>query len=723
MPETTICPVAQTLRNLQETLEKHKVTVPRAQQRAESLLELMEDVSRGRGGAEHFTVMESLANRLVEGDDEQGIRFGQIASEGLAQYQEVYESHIETHNCPTGDCDILTPAPCQMACPAGIDVSSYVSLIGQGRDGEAVELIRKDNPFPWVCGLVCTHPCEFMCVRGRMDSPIAIKDLKAFAAERAMSAGEYINPQKAANNGRKVCIIGAGPAGLTAAYYLALRGYGVTVIEALPMAGGMMMVGIPRYRLPREVIDREVAMIEDLGVEIRYNTKLGKDTTIEQLKQEGFEAFFIAVGAHGCYKLGVAGEEDFPQVVDAISFLQQVAMGERHKPGKRVAVVGGGNVAIDAARTCIRLGCEDVIILYRRTRSEMPASVEEVEQAEEEGVHFAFLTVPVEVRGDNGKLTGLMCLRAELGAADKSGRRRPVPVEGSEHLYEVDAIITAIGQMTSAEGLDAVESLKWSRRNTIMADTISGTTDETGMFAGGDAVLGPATVVEAIGAGKFAAAGIDRYLRGLPQPKMPQVPVRHQRVEWLEVPAVTKMSLRRPEMTMLNPDRRRITFQQVELGLSEAMAREEGRRCLRCDICKRCGLCVSICRDKMEVDALQFGYLDFDHPGLTDFRITAERCILCGACAANCPTGAIVVEDRKGERQLSLCGTILCREKLEYCERCNQVLGPVRYIDYVSKRTEKISQAFGGRRLCSDCARRATAEFKSERSIPRVKKT
>ena len=723
MPEKTICPVAQTLRNLQETLERHRITLPRAQQRAESLLELMEDVSRGRGGSEHFAVMESLANRLIAGGDEQGIRFGEIASESLAQYQEVYQSHIETHNCPTGDCDILSPAPCQMACPAGIDVSSYVSLIAQGRDGEAIELIRKDNPFPWVCGLVCTHPCEFMCVRGRMDSPIAIKDLKAFAAERAMSAGEYINPVKSSNNGRKVCIIGAGPAGLTAAYYLALKGYGVTVIEALPMAGGMMMVGIPRYRLPREVIDREVAMIEDMGVKIRYNTRLGRDTTIEELRQEGFEAFFIAVGAHGAYRLGVKGEENFPEVVDAVSFLLQVAMGERHKPGKRVAVVGGGNVAIDAARTCIRLGCEDVVIIYRRTRSEMPASVEEVEQAEEEGVHFAFLTVPLEVRGDNGKLTGLMCLRAELGAADKSGRRKPLPVEGSDHLYQVDAIITAIGQMTPSGGLDSLAKLKWSTRNTIMADTISGTTGEGGIFAGGDAVLGPATVVEAIGAGKFAAAGIDRYLRGLPQPKMPQVPVRRRRVEWLEVPAVTKMSLRRPEMLMLNPDRRRITFQQVELGLSEAMAREEGRRCLRCDICKRCGLCVSICRDKMEVDALQFGYLDFDHPGPSDFRITAERCILCGACAANCPTGAIVLEDRNGERQLSLCGTILCREKLEYCESCNEVIGPARYIDYVSKRTEKITQAFGGRKLCPECARSATAEFKSKSSIPKVKKT
>ncbi len=723
MPETIICPVAQTLRDLQETLEGHRITAPRAQQRAESLLELMEDVSRGRGGSEHFPAMESLANRLLEGDDEQGQRCGQIASEALAQYWEVYESHIETHNCPTGDCDILTPAPCQMACPAGIDVSSYVTLIGQGRDAEAVELIRKDNPFPWVCGLVCTHPCEYMCVRGRMDSPIAIKDLKAFAAERAMSAGEYINPAKAPDNGRKVCVIGAGPAGLTAAYYLALKGYKVTIIEALPMAGGMMMVGIPRYRLPREVIDREVAMIEDLGVDIRYSTRLGKDTHIEKLRQEGFEAFFIGVGAHECYKMHIKDEDYYAEIMGAVPFLRHVALGERHVPGRRVAVIGGGNVALDAARTCIRLGCEEVIVLYRRTRSEMPASVVEVEQAEEEGVRFAFLTIPVEALGRDGELTGLKCLRAKLGVADKSGRRRPVPVEGSDHVYEVDAIITAIGQRPSGYGLGSLNSLEWSRRNTIIADTISGLTAEPGIFTGGDAVLGPATVVEAIGAGKFAAAGIDRYLRGLPQPKMPQVPVRHHRVEWLEVPAVTKMSLRRPAMPMLNPDRRRITFQQVELGLSEAMAREEGRRCLRCDICKRCGMCVSICRDKMEVDALQLGYLDFDQPGPSDLRITAERCILCGACAANCPTGAIVLADRNGERQLSLCGTILCREKLEYCERCSEVLGPVRYLDYVSKRTEKISLAFGGRKLCSECARRATAEFKSEMSIPTVKKT
>jgi NADPH-dependent glutamate synthase beta subunit-like oxidoreductase/Fe-S-cluster-containing dehydrogenase component len=715
-----ICPVSKTLTDLSRALDAGgRVTDPRSRQRLESMIELVEDVSRGRGGPEHLSALTALADRIVAQAPERGAwLLGEMVLASLAEYEEVFQSHIETHVCPTGDCDVLTPAPCQMACPAGIDVASYVSLIAQGRDADAVALIRKDNPFPWVCGLVCTHPCEYVCVRGGIDKPIAIRDLKAFGAERAMSEGNYVNPQKAPGNGHKVCIVGAGPAGLTAAYYLALRGYGVTVIEALPMAGGMMIVGIPRYRLPREVIDREVAMIEDLGVEFRYSTRLGTDTTVAQLRDEGFEAFFIAIGAHDAYKLGIKGEDESPHVTDAIAFLHRVALGERHKPGKRVAVVGGGNVAIDAARTCIRLGCEEVSILYRRTRSEMPANVAEIEQAEEEGVALHFLTVPGEILVADGKVTGLRCLRAELGAADASGRRRPVAVEGSDHVYEVDAVIAAIGQRTDAAGLDSLENMKWTRRETILADTISGLTAEQGVFAGGDVVLGPATVVEAIGAGKFAAAGIDRYLRGIPQPKMPVVPVRRRRIPWLEVPGSTKMILHRPEMPMLNPDRRRITFQQVELGLSDAAAREEGRRCLRCDICKRCGLCVSTCRDKMGIDALQFGYLDRDNPGFTDFRIAADRCILCGACAVNCPTGAITLEERDGERLLNFCGTILCRQKLEYCDECGAVWGPPRYLKFVGRRTENMAAPFAGRRLCAECKRKATAALPEHEGFP-----
>jgi len=559
-----------------------------------------------------------------------------------------------------------------------------------------------------------------MCVRGRIDTPVSIKYLKGFAAERAMSEGLYKNPERQPDNHRKVCIIGAGPAGLTTAYYLALKGYRVTVIDALPMAGGMMMVGIPRYRLPREVIDREVAMIEELGVEFRLNTRMGKDATFDGLRSEGFEAFLIATGAHASHKAGIPGEDRFPQVIDAIAFLRSVALGDRHMPGKRVAVIGGGNVAMDAARTSIRLGCHEVSVIYRRTMAEMPANPEEVLQAEEEGVDFSFLTIPVEIKGTDGKVTSLHCLRTELGPEDKSGRRRPVPVEGSDYLLEVDAVIPAIGQTVDRAGFADLHDLKWSRRDTISVNTASMETSMEGVFAAGDVVSGPATVVEAIGGGKRAAEAIERYLSGIPQPNMPPVPIRRRRTGFIEVPASTKMSIVRPHMSMLNDERRRVTFQQVELGYSENSVREEARRCLRCDVCIRCGSCVDICREKMEIDALKIGYLDFDHPGPTDFRITAERCILCGACAANCPTQAMRIEDRGGERLLNLCGTTLNRLKVEYCEICGAVIGPKKYHDYIRKRIQRISRHLTDRVLCLECARKTAAESHVEITPPKI---
>ncbi len=713
------CIVLRTHNQLAELIASDRLTHPRTRRRAEDLLVLIKDICTGSGGPGH---LQALLNEVSIFEKEEPQEFSaeirRIVGQSLEGQQEVFLSHIETHNCPSGDCDILTPAPCQMACPAGIDVASYVGLIGEGRYAEAVEVIRRDNPFPWICGLVCTHPCEFVCVRGRIDDPIAIMNLKAFAAERAISERAYRNPLKAEDLGFKVGVIGAGPAGLTAAYYLALKGYQVTVIEALPYAGGMMMAGIPRYRLPREVIDREVAFIEELGVTFHFNTRLGRDTTIDQLRSEGFQAFFIAIGAHGALDMGIKGEKDFPQVINAISFLRRVSQGERHMPGRRAAVIGGGNVAIDAARTLLRLGCEDVLLLYRRTRSEMPANVEEVKQAEEEGVRISFLTVPVEVLGADGKVKGLRCLRARLTDPDEKGRRRPVPVEGSEYDLELDAVISAIGQRVDSPGLDSVEGLHWTKWGTLRADSVTSSTSAEGIFSGGDMVLGPATVVEAIGAGKRAVEGIDRYLRGLPQPKMPPVPSRRRRVALTEVSATTKMSLRRPEMPFLGPERRRITFQQVELGYDEPTARQEAKRCLRCDICKRCGKCVSICRDQMGIDALQFGFVNFSSPGFTDFRVTAERCILCGACAANCPTGAITLNDRNGERVLSLCGTVLCREKLEYCDRCRGALGPARYLEYVRKRTAGIQETIADGLLCEQCFRKRTAHSKTVIAIP-----
>lgn len=713
--ERARCAVRETRDRLFTLLEGGGLPVARFRRWGEEIITLLDDIISGRAGKDHFLTIESLARRIALAGEENGCSaWGKTALEALYANKELFQSHIETRNCPVTDCVILTPAPCQTACPAGIDVPGYVTLVGLGKDEEAIELIRKDNPFPWVCGLVCTNPCEFMCVRGRMDRPISIKYLKAFAAERAISKGRYKNPPREEDNGQKVCIIGAGPAGMTAAYYLALKGYGVSVIESLPMAGGMMMVGIPRYRLPREVIDREVAMLEELGVEFRFNTRLGKDVTMEGLRKEGFKAFLLSIGAHACHKMQVPGEDDFPQVMDAIELLKRVALGDRRIPGRRVAVVGGGNVAMDAARTSVRLGCEEVTVVYRRTRAEMPANREEVEQAEEEGVRFLFLTVPLEVWGKDGRVTGLRCLRTELSQPDESGRRRPIPVEGSDFTLEVDAVIPAIGQTVDAVCLDEMTGLFWSRRRTI---TVKGATMESnldGIFAAGDAVTGPATVVEAIGGGKRAAEAIDRYLSGIPQPDFPPVPVRRTRLPLFELSASEKSKLSRPPMPLLNRDRRRITFQQVELGLEEDAARNEAKRCLRCDICVRCGRCVDVCRNQMKVDALHLGYIAPNGDSKTDLRITAERCILCGSCAANCPTGAMRMEDRGDERILSLCGTVLNRLKVERCALCGEVLGPVRYHDFIKRSISAIAASGGDVLLCGACARKKAARSGSE---------
>jgi len=719
MSEKT-CKVRTTHDWLKDKLQSRELTHPRCRQKASEVFDLVYDVSQGRAGKDHLPSILDLADQLnKEGLTPACRQLGEDVRRTVEENREIFESHIQTHTCPTGDCPMLTPAPCQMACPAGIDIPTYIMLIGQGRYAEAIEVIRKDNPFPWVCGLVCTHPCEFMCVRGRMDSSISIMDLKGFAAEKAMSAREYTNPEKMPDTGRKVCVIGAGPGGLTAAYYLALEGYQVSVIEALPVAGGMMMVGIPRYRLPREVIDREVNMIEDLGVELRLNTRLGVDLTVQDLEAEGFEAFLLAVGAHGSYKLMIAGEDDYPQVLSAVDYLRRVSLGDHRMPGRRVAVVGGGNVALDAARTSLRLGCEEVSILYRRTHDQMPAHEEEVVEAEEEGVQFSYLTIPKEIVGENGRLTGIVCMRAELSEPDDSGRQRPVPVEGSEHLLSVDAVIPAIGQEVVSEGLDDFSGVSWTRRNTLRVNTVSMQTHQAGVFAVGDAVTGPATVVEAIAGGKKAAYAIHRYFEEIPQPELPPVPVRRKRTEYCHVPASLKMDLKRPEMALLGNERRRITFQQVRLGLADTQAQNEARRCLRCDVCIRCGRCVEICRDKMGIEALKLGYIDFDNPGPTDLKITAERCIACGACATNCPTEAMQMTDTDGERVLSLCGTVLNRLKLEYCEICGAVLGPARYHDYIMRRVREISPALMGRRICLDCARRESGTQHAEIQPPK----
>ncbi len=624
-------------------------------------------------------------------------------------------------SCAFEECELVTPAPCQVACPANIDIPTFISLIGQKKYREAIDVIRKDNPFPWICGLVCTHPCEKSCVRGKIDKPVSIMSLKSFVAEAALSIGEYQNPKKLPPNGKKVCIIGGGPAGLTCAYFLALWGYEVTIIEALPVMGKMMRVGIPAYRLPREIIEKEVNMIEELGVEFRLNTKFGVDVTFDSLKQEGFEAFMISIGAHDCYSLNIDGEDLYEkQIFPAVEFLRDVNLGNLKKPGDRVIVVGGGNVAIDAARTCISLGCKEVTIAYRRSESQMPADPIEIKEAKEEGVKFLFLTIPKKVVGDRHKLTGMMCLRAELKNADASGRPRPVPIEGSEFIIETDAIIPAIGQrvdkscmenllcepcsLDDAQNIERLETLEWTGRNTIkIINPATMQTNLRGVFAGGDVVLGPATVVEAIGGGKRAAYGIHRYLQKLTSYSLPPFPARRGREGFFCIDAETKQSLERVEEEILSIKRRKTTFQQVHLGFDEDAAIKETNRCLRCDVCIRCGRCVEVCRDEVGVNALYFGHIT--EISDTKLYITQDLCIGCGSCARNCPTGAMRVEDTETHRILSICGTVLSKQPLVFCKECGKIIGTQRYIDFIRYRLNGLTNNVLGD-LCNECARR-----------------
>ncbi len=486
--------------------------------------------------------------------------------------------------------------PCKDACPAHIDVQGYVALIGQGKFAEALALIRRTIPFPGVIGRVCNHPCEAACNRGQYDQPIAICALKRFVAdfEQQEARSQEQDAQHTPRNTQRVAVIGAGPAGLTAAHDLALQGYNVTVFEALPVAGGMLAVGIPDYRLPRAVLDAEIARIQALGVEIRLNTPIGGagGPTFDDLRRD-YDAVFISVGAHRELQLRIEGEE-LTGVIPGAVFLRQMNLGQTVSMGKRVAVVGGGNVAIDAARSALRLGAESVTIIYRRSRAEMPASPWEIEDAEEEGVHIHFLANPIRILGQGGQVVGIECIRMELGEPDASGRRRPIPVPGSEFVLEVDTVIPAIGQTPDLGFVDD-GALPVTRWGTLAADPETLATELPGVFAGGDAVSGPATAIKAIAAGKRAAESIHRYLQGetlaRPEKGLPVVPY-----EEVDLRRARKQA--RASMPKLAPETRIADFAEVELGFSQEQAVVEALRCLNCAVCSECRQCVDACQAK-----------------------------------------------------------------------------------------------------------------------------
>lgn len=528
-------------------------------------------------------------------------------------------------------------APCRSACPVGIDVPRYVRLIADGKFDDAIAVIREKNPFPSVCGRVCFHPCESKCNLNYLDNPIAICALKRSAAEHADVT--VPTPTPAGATGKAVAVVGSGPAGLTAAYYLSRIGHKVTVFEAQAEAGGMMRYGIPDYRLPKEVLGAEILAIRQAGVDLRTNVKIDSPSA---LKEQGYDAVFVAIGANKASGLGIEGE-NLPVVRVGLNLMKELNMGCSVNLGNKVIVIGGGNTAIDAARSALRLGSKEVSVFYRRSRGEMPASPIEVEQALMEGINIQFLTALSEIRTVNGKAK-VECIRTQLSELDDSGRRKPIPLPGSEFSVVADTIISAVGQVCElSSGFRSIIA-----GGLIQADSNTMATSQVGIFAGGDAVSGAKTVIDAIAAGRKAAVSIDRYLGGDGDIDETLTPVETNPMRThLQGFPVGK----RTKMPITPVDERLNSFSVVELGFSRDEALNEANRCLRCDLpitieaekCMGCLFCVMRCSLKYD-NTFSPSESKIEVVPMTDkvnkiaFR---EECDSCGICARYCPHDAL----------------------------------------------------------------------------------
>jgi NADPH-dependent glutamate synthase beta subunit-like oxidoreductase/ferredoxin len=466
--------------------------------------------------------------------------------------------------------------PCHVECPAGVRTQRFVNLTRDKRFEEALQLMRETYPFPGTLGRVCNAPCESRCQRGLIDQPVSIRNLHRFLADNERASGKIHKPTPAIDKTEKVAVIGAGPAGIGCAYDLARMGYPVTIFEAKPQNGGLLRYGIPSYRLPRDILDEEISYVQQHGVEILNDQRITKPS---DLLTKGYSAVFVGTGASSSRKLRIEGE-DAKGVFHALEFLDDINLGKNVKLGKRVAVIGGGNAAIDSARVSLRIGASEVSLVYRRSRNEMPANEMEIEDAEHEGIDLKILSSPVKILENGGKVTGLRCVKMELGEPDASGRRRPVPIPDSEFDIEVDSIVVAIGQGIEAD--DYFADLEYTEWGLIQTDKQSHQTSIEGIFAGGDAVSGPATVVKAVGAGKKAAISIDRYIRG--EPVSQEITSPGTITATIDTDKAQATEERRAAMPMLEAKGRATTFDEVELGFDAKIAATEANRCINCSI-------------------------------------------------------------------------------------------------------------------------------------------
>ncbi len=486
---------------------------------SKSIVECLEKITSGKGSVEDLDLLDGLANLVHDGSlCELGISSPVPLLHALEYFREDFEVYLK-ETPPEMNTDryraILT-APCRNGCPAHINIPAYIEAISEGDYANALAVNREKTPFVGTLGRVCVHPCESNCNRQPVDQSLSIRLLKRFAADYGLR-NRY--DQKTSKNRlqakkEKVAVVGAGPAGINAAYQLALKGYQVTVFEALPVAGGMLAVGIPSYRLPRDILNYEIDLVRELGVDIKCNNRVGEDISLEQIRDDGYKAIFIASGLHKSSNMGCRGEDEcYMGFMPGVEFLRMLNLGEKINLGETVSVIGGGNVAMDCARSAVRLGVKEVNLIYRRTKHEMPANAAEIKAAEEEGIIFHLLSNPVCILDDGGIVSGMECVKMALGEPDESGRRRPVPLDGSEFVLKADTVIPAIGQVADFSFITddcGLETTKWG---TLVADPLTMATAVPGVYAGGDAVLGARTVIEAIATANRAAEAIDNYLR------------------------------------------------------------------------------------------------------------------------------------------------------------------------------------------------------------------
>ena len=481
-------------------------------------------------------------------------------------------------------------APCQAACPVGTNVGLYVSLIAEGRYDEALQVASEPNPFPAICGRVCTAPCEDVCRRGEFDAPIAIRDLKRFAMDHGTPRQRKVAPPKQ-HYRERVALVGAGPTGLSAAYYLARRGYNVTVFDAMPVAGGMMTIGIPAYRLPRAELNRDIDAMRELGVEIRLNTAIGRDITLTEL-QEQFDAVLLAVGAQRSQRLGIPGEGELHGVIPATTFLKDFNLDPKTRLEGDVAVVGGGSTAMDAARSALRAGAHSVHILYRRSRAEMPAQAEEVRAALAEGIQLHELAAPIEILGDARQVSAVRCQRMQLSEPDEKGRRNPVVLPGTEFDLRVGTVLVAIGEAPDPSFLPEGTSVGVAPWGGLLINPETLATGAPGVFAAGDVTYGPKSIINAAAHGRKAAQSIHGYLRKFLPHQVAEMPEdEFQTVSTLPADGRITLDLQptpREEMPLRGGDALRDRSIEFAAGFTEEQARREAGRCLRCDVAYLC---------------------------------------------------------------------------------------------------------------------------------------